>query len=131
VWVSPNTMQALKIFIADDSALIRDRVSTMLTKNTMTIAGHASTAQLAIDGILATRPDVVVLDVRLTDSSGLQVLQTVRNVHPEIAFVIFSNESNDSIRQRFLSQGAFCFLDKSSESEQLVRAVQNAANASS
>ncbi len=124
-------METLKIFIADDSALIRDRVSTMLSKHEMTIVGHASTALLAIDGILATRPNVVVLDVRLTESSGLQVLQTVRNVHPEIAFVIFSNDSNFSIRQRFLSQGAFCFLDKSSESEQLVRAVQNAANASS
>jgi DNA-binding NarL/FixJ family response regulator len=124
-------MQALKIFIADDSALIRDRVSTMLSKHEMSIVGHASTAQLAIDGILATRPDVVVLDVRLTDSSGLQVLQTVRNIHPEIAFVVFSNDAGLSFRQSFLSHGAFCFLDKSSESEQLVRAVQNAANAPS
>ncbi len=122
-------MQPLKIFLVDDSALIRDRVSTLLSRHAMTIVGYASSAQEAIDGILATRPDVVVLDVQLTEGSGLQVLQTVRGVHPEIAFVVFSNDSGPAFRQRYLSQGAACFLDKSRESEQLAQAVQNATHA--
>ncbi len=123
-------MQSLKIFLADDSALIRDRVTTMLSEHAMTVVGYATTAQLAIDGILASRPDVVVLDVRLADSSGLQVLQAVRRVRPEIAFVVFSNDSGGAFRKRYLSQGAASFLDKSRESEQLAGAVQSAALAS-
>ncbi len=123
----PKRVQTLKIFLADDSALIRERVTTLLSQHAMTIVGHASTVHQAVDGILATVPDVVVLDVRLTDGSGLQVLKTVRHALPEIAFVVFSNDSGAAFRQRYLSQGAACFLDKSRESEQLASAVQNAA----
>jgi DNA-binding NarL/FixJ family response regulator len=124
-------MQFLKIFLADDSALIRDRVTTMLSQHAMTIVGYASTAQLAIDGILASRPDIVVLDVRLAEGSGLQVLQTVRSVRPEVAFVVFSNESGVAFRKLYLSKGAACFLDKSQEFEQLAQAVKTAAHESS
>lgn len=120
-------MQPLKIFLADDSALIRDRITAMLAQHAMTVVGHASTVQRAIDGILAARPGVVVLDVRLADGSGLAVLRAVRRVLPEIAFVVFSNDAGTAFRQRYLSQGAASFLDKSRDSEQLAQAVQSAA----
>lgn len=122
-------MQHIKIFLADDSALIRDRVDALLSKHGMTIVGHASSVQLAIDGILAVRPDVVVLDVRLADGSGLQVLQTVRKAYPEIGFVVFSNDTAEAFRKLYLNQGAACFLDKSCDSEQLADAVKSAAHA--
>jgi DNA-binding NarL/FixJ family response regulator len=122
-------MQHIKIFLADDSALIRDRVATLLSKHDMTIVGHASSVQTAIDGILSVRPNVVVLDVRLADGSGLRVLQTVRKACPEIAFLVFSNDTAWAFRKLYLDQGAAGFLDKSCEFEQLADAVKSAAHA--
>src|SRR3989338_1648396 len=75
----------IKVFIVDDSVLIRDRVAAMLEASAMSVVGRAATPQDATDGILAASPDVVVLDVQLEGGSGLQVLRTVRHTAPDIA----------------------------------------------
>jgi len=117
----------LKVFLADDSALIRTRVAAMLGAPNMTIVGQAETPEASIDGILATHPDVVVLDVQLDGGTGLQVLRAVRPKEPDIAFVVFSNNSGPAYRERYLREGAARFLDKSSEFDQLAGAVATAS----
>ena len=117
----------LRIFIADDSMLIRERVALMLGANSMTIVGQAETPQDSIDGILAAYPDVVVLDVQLEGGSGLQVLRAIRQTAPNIAFVVFSNSSDASYRKCYLGEGAEDFLDKTHEFNQLAQAVVNAS----
>ena len=117
----------VRVFIADDSRLIRDRVAEMLGVSAIAIVGQAQTPQDSIDGILAAYPDVVVLDVQLDGGSGLQVLRAVRHVAPSIAFVVFSNNSSPSYRQRYLGEGAEAFLDKSHEFDQLAHAVVKAS----
>jgi DNA-binding NarL/FixJ family response regulator len=118
----------VRVFLADDSAMIRERVAAMLAARAMSIVGHAETPQGSIDGILAARPDVVVLDVQLEGGSGLQVLRAVKETAPDIAFVVFSNNSGPAYRKRFLGEGAQRFLDKSTEFDQLVPAVQTASH---
>jgi len=118
---------SVKVFLADDSALIRERVAAMLGARSMDIVGQAETPKASIDGILAARPDVVVLDVQLEGGSGLEVLRAVRQADPDIAFVVFSNNSNPAYRKRYLGEGAQRFLDKSTEFDQLVPAVEDAA----
>jgi len=119
---------SLKVFIADDSGPIRARVTDMLSAPAVSIVGEAETPKGCIDGILATRPDVVVLDVQLVGGQGLEVLRTVRMADPQIAFVVFSNNSGPAYRKRYLSAGAACFLDKSTEFDQLAKAVNAAPN---
>jgi two-component system response regulator DesR len=117
----------LKVFLADDSAPIRDRVAAMLCAQGMTISGEAATPADCIHAILSTHPDVVVLDVQLEGGTGLQVLQAVRSADPHIAFVVFSNAAGPAYRKRYLGAGATAFLDKNAEFDQLVRAVDRAA----
>lgn len=119
----------LKVFHVDDSPLIRERVAGLLDSRVMAVVGHAETPQYAIEGILALHPDVVVLDVQLEGGSGLQVLRAVRRIAPDIAFVVFSNHSDPAYRKRYLGEGAQAFLDKSTESDQLARAVTQASPA--
>lgn len=113
----------VKVFLADDSSLIRQRVGEMLAAQAMTVVGHAETPQACIDGILGSSPDVVVLDVQLEGGTGLQVLKAVRLADPRIAFVVFSNNSGPAYRKRYLAEGATRFLDKTAEFDQLPQAV--------
>ncbi len=122
----PSRNIPVKVFLADDSSLIRARVAAMLGAPAMTIVGQAETPQGCIDGILQTRPDVVVLDVQLEGGQGLEVLRAVRPAAPQIAFVVFSNNSGPAYRKRYLGAGAVSFLDKSAEFDQLPRAVSTA-----
>jgi DNA-binding NarL/FixJ family response regulator len=122
----PQSTTPLKIFLADDSAAIRIRVAALLTKRAMNVVGHAETPQACIEGILAIRPDVVVLDVQLDGGQGLEVLRAVRPAAPDIAFVVFSNNSGPAYRKRYLGAGAVRFLDKSAEFDQLPTAISTA-----
>ncbi len=118
----------VKVFLADDSALIRDRVVALLANRAIDIVGQAETPQGSIDGILAAHPDVVVLDVQLEGGTGLQVLRAVRQVDPGIAFVVFSNNAGPAYRKRYLGEGAQRFLDKTTEFDQLASAVEHASH---
>ena len=117
----------IKIFLADDSALIRARVAAMLAAPPVTIVGQAATAQAAVEGILAGQPDVVVTDVQLAQGTGLDVIRLVRETAPAVAFIVFSSHSEPEYRKRYLAAGARRFLDKSSEFEQLAGAIRDAA----
>ena len=120
--------RTVKVFLAEDSALIRDRVTGLLQAGGMTVVGYARTPQTAIDGILAAHPCVVVLDVQLEGGSGWQVLRAVRRAAPDIAFVVFSGNSGPAYRKLYLDAGAETFLDKSTQSDQLVQAVTKASH---
>jgi DNA-binding NarL/FixJ family response regulator len=117
----------LKVYLADDSAPIRQRVGALLAANAMSIVGEGETPQACIAGILDTSPDVVVLDCQLEAGTGLEVLKAVRRAEPAIAFVVFSNNSAPAYRKRYLAEGAARFLDKSAEFDQLPQAVFSAA----
>ncbi len=112
------------VFLADDSTAIRQRVSAMLAPRAIRIVGEAATPQACIEGILATRPAVVVLDVQLEGGTGLQVLRAVHLTAPQIAFIVFSNHSGPAYRKRYLSAGAMHFLDKSTEVDQLASVIK-------
>jgi DNA-binding NarL/FixJ family response regulator len=115
-----------KVFLADDSAAIRQRVAGLL--GTTLIVGEGETPRRCIEGILQTRPDVVVLDVQLEGGTGLEVLRAVRRADPAVAFVVLSNNSAPAYRKRYLAEGASRFLDKSTEFSALAQAVADAAS---
>jgi DNA-binding NarL/FixJ family response regulator len=117
---------SLRVFLADDSLQIRERVVDLLATAHMAVVGEAATPDSCISGILDARPDVVVLDHQLEGGTGLQVLKAVRGANPAVAFVVFSNNSAPAYRKRYLSEGAAAFLDKSTEFGQLAAAVADA-----
>ena len=117
----------LRVFLADDSPLIRSRIRDLLEGSGMAIVGEGTTPRECIAGILESSPDVVVLDVQLDGGPGLQVLRAVRQAAPQVAFVVFSNNTASAYRTRYLHDGALGFLDKSTDSGDLPLAVTRAA----
>lgn len=118
----------MKVFLADDSAPIRQRVAAMLSAKAMTVVGEGQTPRGCIDGILASHPDVVVLDCQLEGGTGLEVLRAVRQADPDVAFVVLSNNAGAAYRKRYLAEGAQSFLDKSTEFDQLALAIASASS---
>lgn len=125
--MASRTDSHLKVFLADDSPAIRQRVNALLGSADIAVVGEAATPQSCIDGILSSHPDVVVLDVALEGGNGLQVLRAVRAADPAVVFVVFSNNSGPAYRKRYLGEGAVRFLDKSTEFDQLAQAVATAS----
>ena len=123
----PNGPEPIRVFLADDSQLICDRVQAMLAAAGMTIVGRAGSPQSSVEAILQSRPDVVVLDVQLEEGNGMEVLRHVRLIAPRVAFVVFSNNSAPAYRKRYLAEGARQFVDKSTEFHLLAGAIEHAS----
>ncbi len=105
-----------KAFIVEDSAFIRERLDALLGEmNGVSIVGEAATPQAAVEGILRTRPDVVVLDIHLTGGSGIEVLRRVRSEAPGVVFIVLTNHPNPQYRRACMEAGASHFLDKTAE----------------
>ena len=121
----------MNIFLVEDSQPVRARLATMLDAIPgATVVGEAADADSAIREILASRPDVVMLDLGLAGgSSGFDVLRAVRPQAPDIDFYMLSNHAADPYRQLAERLGACDFFDKSRELERVRELIAQRAAA--
>ena len=105
----------MNVYVVEDSSSIRERLAEMVTDIGATVIGEAAEAADAVQGILKTRPDSVILDLQLERGSGLDVLRAVHPSHPEILFITVTNFPNAQYRRSCLAAGATHFLDKNTE----------------
>ncbi len=111
-----ETPTPAKVFIVEDSASIRARLTDLLGDiDGLQIVGEAETPIDAIDGILRSRPAWVVLDFQLRGGTGVDVLRAVHPTAPDIMFVVLTNHPTAQYRRLCLGAGASWFFDKSTE----------------
>jgi DNA-binding NarL/FixJ family response regulator len=119
----------LKIFLVDDSAPVRERIEAMLASiPCLQVIGQAADADAAVRGILDGQPDIVVLDLKLGEASGFDVLRALREAGSRAEVYMLSNFATPAYRRRAEQLGARGFFDKSTEFENL-RAVIAARSA--
>jgi two-component system response regulator DevR len=106
----------LKIFLVDDSPQVRRRIAALIGAiEGAKIVGEAEDASDALSGIAATDADVVIVDLRLTGGSGLDVLAGLARSGRPVITIVLTNYSSAVIREACLSAGANYFFDKTSE----------------
>jgi two-component system response regulator DevR len=116
----PTDKPPLRVYLVEDSELVRERLEEMLSSIAGALSvGKASGVSEAIQGILASHPDAVVLDVRLADGNGFEVLRAVHEQAPDIAFYVLSNFSSEPYRRLAEQLGATQFFDKTTEFERM------------
>lgn len=117
------------VYIVDDSTSIRVRLAEMLGRmGDVAVVGQAATAPEAVNGILNTHPDSVLLDLNLEGTSGMQVLRAVHKEAPDIVFVVLTNHSEPQYRRACTLAGAAYFLDKSTEFERVREVIAEIAS---
>ena len=115
---------AMRVFLVEDSPPVCDRLQAMLAAIEGTQAvGVAATADAAIEGILAAQPDVVVLDLRLAEGSGFDVLRALRSRSLAIDVYMLSNYAEAPYRRLAARLGAQGYFDKSTEFERVREAL--------
>jgi DNA-binding NarL/FixJ family response regulator len=115
----------IKVFIADDSRIVREHLVTLLEELAgIEIVGQAENVAEAIRGIRDLRPDVVILDIRMPDGSGIDVLQNIKQDGGAPMVIILTNYPYPGYRQRCLQAGADFFLDKSTEFDQIPKVFE-------
>ncbi len=116
--------QLRTVFIVDDIPTMRERLGELVRDiEGVEIVGNAGTPSEAIDGILRTRPDCVLLDYQLIGGTGVDVLRAVHPRSPGTAFIVLSNHATPQHRRACLDAGARYFFDKSTEFVQIRHAI--------
>jgi two-component system nitrate/nitrite response regulator NarL len=113
----------MRVLLIDDHTLFRLGLQNLLERSGIQVAGAASSGQDGLRIVRETRPDVVLLDMRMPDMDGLEVLRRLRadGVEAPIAILTTSDEERDLVEA--LRGGAQGYLLKDMEPEALVQAL--------
>ena len=114
----------MKVIIADDHRIVREGIATLLASEAdIELVGEASTGDQLLDLMETTEVDVVLLDVRMPDKSGLDVLEELRGRSQLPSFIVLSMHDDPSYVKRAVELGASGYLLKSVGKDELIRAL--------
>jgi CheY-like chemotaxis protein len=123
-----TSLVTIRIGICDDVPAYRRLLSIALgIEPDLEVVGEAATGEEAVELVRATRPDVLLLDVAMPDVDGLEALPRVRAASPGTAVIFVSGFTNDDLRMRALSGGAFRYLVKGVTPQEIAQSVREAA----
>jgi DNA-binding NarL/FixJ family response regulator len=119
------TAGALRVMLVDDHEVIRDGIKALLNEaEGLQVVGEAGTVREAILCAEAVRPDVIVMDVRLTDGSGIDATRQIRANHPETHVLMLTSYADDEAMLASIMAGASGYVLKQIRGGDLVRAVR-------
>jgi two-component system, NarL family, response regulator DevR len=115
----------LRVMLVDDHEIVRDGIKGMLdTQDDIVVTAQAGSVQEAIDEAARTRPDVVVMDVRLADGSGIEATRQIRADHPETKVLMLTSFADDEALFSSIMAGASGYVLKQVKPGELLRAIR-------
>ncbi len=122
----------IRLLLVDDHEVLRLGLKTLFTETeNIQVVGEAGTRAAAVSEADRLHPDVVLMDVRLPDGSGIDACREIRNASPETRVLFLTSFADDQAVMATIMAGAKGFLLKEISGEELVRAVQTVAEGQS
>lgn len=113
------------VFIIDDHPIVRKGLAQLLDQEPdLVVCGEAADVREARVGLERTRPDVVILDLSLRDSDGLELIKEIRAKHGQLPVLVLSMHDETIYAERLLSAGANGYIMKQAAADQLLVAVR-------
>jgi DNA-binding NarL/FixJ family response regulator len=115
----------IRVFSVDDHPLLREGIAALVNSQTdMTLVAEASNGAEAIQLFKQQQPDVTLLDLRLPDMSGIDVLIAIRSEFPEARIIMLTTFEGDVEIQRALKAGARGYLLKNMPPSELLDVIR-------
>jgi DNA-binding NarL/FixJ family response regulator len=120
-----NEPARIRVFAVDDHPLLREGIATLVNSQPdMTVVGQAATGREAIQRYGEHRPDVTLMDLRLPDMSGIDVMIAIRADFPDARILVLTTFDGDVEIQRALKAGARGYLLKTMPPTEMVDAIR-------
>jgi two-component system, NarL family, response regulator NreC len=119
-----------RVLLADDHALIRQGLKTLLERQGFQVVGEASDGQETLRSAERTQPDVAIVDISMPYMNGLEAARELKKSAPNIRTIILTQHEEDQYVTEALRAGAKGFVLKSQAAEDLVRAIQEVCRGS-
>ncbi|GAB6167045.1 response regulator transcription factor [Thermostilla marina] len=115
---------SIRLLIADDHQMIREGLVAILKGTEIEVVAEAATGAECIEKIEQTKPDVVLLDIRMPDLDGLEVLERLREKGIETKVIILSTYDNPTYVARSAALGARDYVLKGSSREEIINTIR-------
>ncbi len=125
-------MKPIRVLIVDDHEVVREGLRALLRRRSeMTIVGEADSVASAIAEARNTEPDVVVMDVRLPDGSGVEACREIRAYRPDTKVLMLTSYADDDAVFSSIMAGATGYLLKQTRTNTLIDAIERATRGES
>jgi NarL family two-component system response regulator LiaR len=114
----------MRIILIDDHNLFRAGIKSLLASQPgLSVVAEASSAEEGLDAVRRYRCDLVVLDYNLPDRDGVWLVEEIRKVYPRLPILVLSQFLEPGKVRRVLDTGAYGYVVKSAEEEELLAAI--------
>ena len=111
-----NNWSPLRVFVVDESTMVRERLAQHIgPQGNACIVGEAEDVETALQGIEQTNDEAIILDLRLIDSNGMDLLHALRSRTDDIVTIVLTNYASPVFREASIVAGADYFFDKTTE----------------
>ena len=116
----------LRVMLVDDHEVVRDGIRALLAEqDDIIVTAEAGSVREAVDEAARTRPDVIVMDVRLSDGSGIEATREIRAERPATKVLMLTSFADDEALFASIMAGASGYVLKQVRSNDLVRAIRS------
>jgi len=115
----------IRVFLVDDHPIVRRGFQLLLSMEPdFSVCGEADNGPVAMEKILALKPDVAVIDLSLKSSSGLELIKQLRPLVPDLKMLVFTMRAEAIYAERALRAGAHGFITKEEGTEKAIEAMR-------
>lgn len=123
-------MGDLRVLIVDGHDKVRRELAALLAREPgLDIVGAAATGQEALQEVMRSRPDLVLLDVKMVDGAGVETCRRIVAMAPWARVAVLTSYADGTERDMVLAAGACAYLLKDIGAKQLVDAIRALAMA--
>jgi DNA-binding NarL/FixJ family response regulator len=116
----------IRVFCVDDHPIVREGLAGILhLQADMELVGEAGSGQEAIELYFPLQPDVLLLDLRLRDMTGYEVMEKIFTTFPKARVLVLTSLEGDADIERALALGASGYVVKGTGRDELVRAIRS------
>jgi DNA-binding NarL/FixJ family response regulator len=122
---SETAARKRSVFIVDDHPLVREGLTNLVNgQSDFTVCGEAKNSAEAIAGIAKERPDVAIIDISLTNESGLELIKNLVKQFPQVAVIVLSMHDEALYAERALRAGARGYVMKHETSKSVLASIR-------
>ncbi len=117
-----------RVLIVEDHQVVAEGLAALINdQKDMSVVGNAVSVADSIARVAELKPDLVLMDFRLTDGTGADAASAIRQLRPDTRLIFLTREDSDAARIAALEAGASAFIHKSRAAQEVVDAIRTVA----